>query len=443
MFPCLISGKVGYDDSLHFFCPIENETESTTQEHKTKSVHPDGGFIIIRICYNNTTEHQISCLLLEFSMISIPYIMTKKMIDGDGVARCFFQYGKGEIKRPVSSDELEKANGTSALGRTTATQHKSSDTEYYADQETVRALTAALKDAETRCQVLQETLAMVSDDFLQSARDLVEANLKIEQLEFKMQAVTFWDSNDRDRKTSASPTAVVDLTVDAQEYYFEGVESDLHKTSPSKRSNSRGQRQRYAQIVTSSYEEDDSDEDTSDSSSRGSWSSSKRQNPKHTRDKSQEQKRSQKKQSQDTDDDSDSASYPPPEELPITPRQAAFVRVMWERDLAQAQARQLTQILLEKREECFYLSQKLSKTTTLVELAYQDDDVYGDQDTGRNLLWRPGSSDGSDLSWLTTDGTDRSTTSIDDNDPELSAIEMQLDLYCSIDIDRAAGLTVE
>jgi hypothetical protein len=380
-------------------------------------------------------------------MISIPYIMTKKAIGGDGVVGILplFQCGKGKIKRPVSSDEQEKANGTSASGAT-AKQHNTSDNDCYADQETVRALTAALTDAETRCQVLQETLAMVSDDFIQSARDLVQANLRIEQLEFKMQAVTFWDANDRDRDTPSSSAAVVDLPADAQGYYSQGVESDLHK-SPSKRSDSRGQRQRCARIVASSCEEDSPDEDTRDSNSRGSWRSLKRQNPKYTRDKSQEQKRSQKKESQDTDgdSDSDSDSDSPLEEPPITPRQAAFVRVMWERDLAQTQARQLTQLLLEKREECFYLSEKLSKTTTLVELAYQDDDVYDDQDTGRRLKWRPGSSDGYDLSWLTDDGTDStdSSTGIDDDDPELSAIEMQLDAYCSIDTDRAAGLAAE
>jgi hypothetical protein len=378
-------------------------------------------------------------------MISIPYIMTKKAIGGDGVVGLLplFQYGKGKIKRPVSSDEQEKANGTSASG-TTAKQRNTSDNDCCSDQETVRALTAALTDSETRCQVLQETLAMVSDDFIQSARDLVQANLRIEQLDFKMQAVTFWDSNDRDRDTPASPAAVVDLAVDAQGHYSQRVELDLHKPLPSKGSDSRGQRQRYARIVASASEEDNSDEDTSDSSSRDCWNSLKRQNPKYTRDKSQEQKRDQKEESQDTDDDSDSDSDSPPEEPPITPRQAAFVRVMWERDLAQTQARQLTQILLEKREECFYLSEKLSKTTALVELAYQDDDLYDDQDTGRGLKWRPGSSDGYDLSWLTDDSTDSSTgIDDDDDDPELSAIEMQLDAYCSIDTDRAAGLAAE
>jgi hypothetical protein len=288
------------------------------------------------------------------------------------------------------------------------------------------------RDKYKECQVLQETVAMISDDFIQSARDLIQANLKIEQMEFKMQAVTFWDSNDRDRDAPASPTAVVDFAVDA------------HRSSPSKRSDSRGQRQRYAQIVASSYHDDDSDEDTSDSStgSRGTWSSVKQQKPKNLSDKFQEQKTSQEKKSQDTDSDSDSDSDldSPSEEPPITPRQAAFVRVMWERDLAQTQARQLTQVLLQKREECFYLSERLSKTTTLVELAYQDDDQ--DQDTGRGMKGRPDSSGGYDLSWLTDDDTDSSTGS-DNDDPDLSAIELQLDIYCSVDTDRAAGLAAE
>jgi hypothetical protein len=381
------------------------------------------------------------------TMVSIPYIMPKKMIGVEGVAGVF-QYGKGKSKKPVSSDDQEKENGTSASG-TTATEYKSSDSDCDADQETVRALTAAFSELQRdfrdkcqECQVLKETVTMISDDFIQSARNLIQANLRIEQLEFKMQAVTFWDSKDSDFDTPASPTSVVDLAIDAQGYYSQRVESDPHKTSPSKRSDSRGQRQRYAQIVASSYHDDDSDEDSSDSSSRGTRSSLKQQNAKSM---SQEQNTSQEKKSQDTDDDSDSDSNSPPEEAPITPRQAAFVRVMWERDLAQTQARQLTQILLQKREECFYLSEKLSKTTTLVELAYQDDDDQ-DQDTGRGLKGRPGSSHGYDLSWLTddsTDSTDSSTGIDDDDDPELSAIEMQLDIYCSVDTDRAAGLAVE
>jgi hypothetical protein len=376
--------------------------------------------------------------------------MTKKTIGGDGVANVF-QYGKSKMKmkKPLSSDEQIKENGTSASPGTTATEHKSSDSDCYADQETVRALTAAFSELQRdfrdkcqECEVLQETVAMISDDFIQSARHLIQANLKIEQLEFKMQAVTFWDfSNDRDRDTPASPTGVVDLAVDAQGYYSRGVESNLRKTSPSKRSDSRGQRQRYAQIVASSYQDDLSDEDTSDSSSRRTCGSLKQKHPKNRRNESQEQKTSEEKKSQDTDSDSESDS--PPEEAPITPRQAAFVRVMWERDLAQTQARQLTQILLQKRKECFYLSEKLSKTTTLVELAYQDDDQ--DQDIGRGLKGRPGSSDGYDLSWLTDDGTDSTdrSTGADDDDPELSAIEMQLDINCSIDTDRVAGLAAE
>jgi hypothetical protein len=365
------------------------------------------------------------------------YIMTKKKVGIDGTTGVF-QYGKGEMKRTVSSDEQEKANGTSSLETTaaTTTQHNSSDNDCYADQETVRALTAALtelqrefRDKCQECQVLQETVAMVSDDFIQSARNLVQANLRIEQLEFKMQAVTFsgWNDRESDRDTQADPTAAVDLAVDAQGYYSQGVQSDLHKTSPSKRSYSRGQQ---SGLVSSSDEDYDSDEDTSDSSSRDSSSSLKRQKPKYRRDKSREQKRSQKKESQDTDGDSDSDSDSPPEEPPITPRQAAFVRVMWERDLAQTQAQQLTEILLEKREECFYLSEKLSKTTTLVELAYKDDGDNQDS-AGWGLKWRPGSSDGYDLSWLTDDSTDSSTGSHDDDDDddsELSATEMQLNV---------------
>jgi hypothetical protein len=281
-------------------------------------------------------------------------------------------------------------------------------------------------------------VTMVSDDFIRSERNLLRADLRIEQLEFKMQAVTFWDWNDsRDRDGDTLTAAVdpdhqgreMDLAVDAQ-----GLELDLQKTlASSKRSYIRGQGQRQPQshlVSSSSYEDDDSDEDTSSdsSTSRGSSSSIKRQKPKYN----QKQPVVESK------------------ELEITPRQAAFYRVMWERDLAQTQARQLTHILLEKRAECFYLSEKLSKTTTLVELAYQDDDDYPDTpDTAGQcgLKWQPpGTSDGYDLSWLTddtTDSTDSSTGSHDDDDPELTATEMQLDEYCSIETDRAAGLFVE
>jgi hypothetical protein len=371
--------------------------------------------------------------------------MTKKRVSCGGTAGVF-QYGKDDVQ--------EKANGASksrTKATATRTKHKNSgaseengNDECYADQETVRALTAALTELQRefrdKClevEVLQETVAMVSDDFIRSERNLLRADLVIEQLNFKMQAVTFWDwrndSCDRDGDTADSTAVVdtdprdreIDLAVGAQ-----GIESDLDKTpAPSKRSYSRGQGQRQprSQLVSSSsYEDEDSDEDTSSdsdsSTSRGSSSSANRQKPKYKQPAVES------------------------EEPAITPRQAAFYRVMWERDLAQTQARQLTHILLEKRAECFYLSEKLSKTTTLVELAYQDDDDYPDTpDTaGQGLKWQPpGTSDGYDLSWLADDTTDSSTGSHDDDDPELTATEMQLDEYCSIETDRAAGLFVE
>jgi hypothetical protein len=65
------------------------------------------------------------------------------------------------------------------------------------------------------------------------------------------------------------------------------------------------------------------------------------------------------------------------------------------------------------------------------------------QDTGRGLKGDLVSIT-HDLSWLTDDGSDSSGSSTgNDDDPELSAIEMQLDIYRSIDTDRAAGLEVE
>jgi hypothetical protein len=384
-------------------------------------------------------------------MIPIPSLISKKKIGGDGTAG-LFQESKGLVQK-IAADEEER---------------------HSEDQETMRALTDALKELQRdlreksqQCQVLQETVAMISDDFIRSERNLLDANLRIERLEFKMQAVTFWDwDNDRDKLKNDHD---VDDHDQVQADDADGARkktsssSSSSSLSSSNRSYSRSRRQRREQktLLVSSPDDEhvDSDDDEDNNTSSGNNSSfSSRQERKSKRrlhtTRSSSSSHLHQRDGNDSDSDSSSDSEEensPPVQEPvadvvkkvvtvaavITPRQAAFVRVMWERDLAQTQARQLTQMLLEKRVECYYLKDKLSKTTTLVELAYQDDDT--DEDISYPFSMLPSSSKnarglgsggdgggGYDLSWLTDDdSTDSSTSSHDDDDyPELSPTEI-------------------
>jgi hypothetical protein len=258
-------------------------------------------------------------------------------------------------------------------------------------QATVQALTDALtelqrdfRDKSQECHILRETVDALSSELRVSDGRLETSELRTEQLEFNLQSLTFCERND------SCPLALA------------LGEDDSTET----RIGSRKEKKQLPSVAESDI----------DSSENGHKKRSKHSKKSKSEHKSKESKKKDKKYKPkklskespptppppvDCRDDRDSQSES--EQVNKSPRQAAFRRVMRERDMAQTQANRLNELLEQSREQCQYLNEQLHRTTALAELAYQDDSRADPSLQQTDQMLRQVAGDGATqgLRWLT------------------------------------------
>jgi hypothetical protein len=240
-------------------------------------------------------------------------------------------------------------------------QKRPSTSMFHHSQETVQALTDALielqmelRDRCHECEVLRATVETLSSELRTSDSSLEEAELRAEKLDFRLQAVSYCYQSDKQSK--------------------EGQQL-LATDKESKKSKKKG---KYFKREKS--ERKSKAEKKKDKKHKTSKSKAEREQPAEAecRDDINSEPRPESEAEPDPE--------PEPEVSSTSSRQAAFQSALWERDQAQAHARELADLLEESQLQRQTLTKQLDRMTALVELTYQDESTSEEElDTNTNV----------------------------------------------------------
>lgn len=237
-------------------------------------------------------------------------------------------------------------------------------------REAVAALTSALGEMNeelraktSECDALQGTVATLSSSLQESDQQLNELSLHCEQLELKLQAVTFIDKKEdaenrkgkkKKPKNNRRKRPIQFKDDDDEDLPDDELEDDLVNSFMS--SDDTGSILKPISISSSSSNEYPGVDQNQPSTASTPSTSSPQKTPQNPPPPAPAMPQTQQQPN-----------------LGSAPCQAAFYRVISERDAARREAEKLAREVRARREQVRKLKARLNKSTALIELSYGDD----------------------------------------------------------------------